>query len=149
MVVGMKKPVFKDDLNHLTELRQLSPGSLPKGIRTDIANTPEWRRFVWMQVPRLLGFLGLWVIVGIAMLILFGPPGWFATIVAGFVIWIVYHQLRIAPVTAFQLRRLDALNKRRCPACWTSMDDSEPEWHGCTTCPECGAAWRLGDIENE
>lgn len=31
-----------------------------------------------------------------------------------------------------------------CPACAYRIHGCEPEADGCTVCPECGAAWRLG-----
>ncbi len=34
-----------------------------------------------------------------------------------------------------------------CPSCAYNMDGVEPESDGCTVCPECGAAWRLGDAD--
>jgi len=40
------------------------------------------------------------------------------------------------------------LSRRLCPACLVILpDDEEPD--GCTVCPECGAAWRLGPATPE
>lgn len=33
----------------------------------------------------------------------------------------------------------------RCPACAYPIGELEPEADGCVVCPECGAAWRVGD----
>lgn len=32
-----------------------------------------------------------------------------------------------------------------CPQCGYDLGSLRPEADGCTVCPECGAAWRLGD----
>jgi len=57
--------------------------------------------------------------------------------------------MRRDTVRRFRERRTVALRERLCPACWYSLEDAEPLPDGHTVCPECGAAWRLGDIENE
>jgi hypothetical protein len=36
------------------------------------------------------------------------------------------------------------LDERRCPSCGYSLGDLAAQPDGCTVCPECGAAWRLG-----
>ena len=36
------------------------------------------------------------------------------------------------------------LREGECPACEYRMAALSPEPDGCTVCPECGAAWRLG-----
>ncbi|MEO1278047.1 MAG: hypothetical protein AAFV77_03730 [Planctomycetota bacterium] len=33
-----------------------------------------------------------------------------------------------------------------CPGCGYSIAELQPEADGCRVCPECGAAWRLGDL---
>ncbi len=35
----------------------------------------------------------------------------------------------------------------RCPQCWYDLSSLTPEEDGCVVCPECGAAWRVGDAE--
>lgn len=41
---------------------------------------------------------------------------------------------------------IDAMKRvGRCPSCAYRIDGVTPEGDGCTVCPECGGAWRLGD----
>lgn len=43
----------------------------------------------------------------------------------------------------------DMIRAARCPACAYPIGGIEPETDACTTCPECGAAWRLSDARYE
>ncbi|MEM1165048.1 MAG: hypothetical protein AAGI30_02020 [Planctomycetota bacterium] len=36
-----------------------------------------------------------------------------------------------------------------CPACDFDLDELVPEDDGCTVCPECGTAWRVGEMPRE
>lgn len=57
-------------------------------------------------------------------------------------------------IAAWQVRLLVAARARwwmqrrlphsQCAACAFHLDDLTPEPDGCTVCPECGAAWKLG-----
>lgn len=39
-----------------------------------------------------------------------------------------------------------AIRAGRCPACGYGLDELLPEQDDCVVCPECGAAWRAGDL---
>ncbi len=60
--------------------------------------------------------------------------------------------LLMAAVPADMLNRFIRERQRRlladlikpCPACFYELDGLARESDGCTVCPECGAAWRLG-----
>lgn len=53
-----------------------------------------------------------------------------------------------------RLQRAQALHRERlaahrcCFACEYDLDGLQPESDGCTVCPECGGAWKLGSLEN-
>ncbi len=39
--------------------------------------------------------------------------------------------------------RRGVLKSRRCALCFTDLQSRNPEYDDCTTCPGCGAAWKL------
>ncbi len=52
--------------------------------------------------------------------------------------WLVHRGFTSEFVAAF-------LADKRCPACTYDLDGAAAGADGCTVCPECGAAWRVGN----
>ena len=46
--------------------------------------------------------------------------------------------------SSFSVRKETSLAVGCCPSCGYSISEISPQDDGCTICPECGAAWRLG-----
>lgn len=49
-----------------------------------------------------------------------------------------------AMTLGMRARAAELLRMKECPSCRYHLDDLEPDPDGCTICPECGAAWRVG-----
>jgi len=52
--------------------------------------------------------------------------------------------IRIASQETLAVRARTMRHGSQCPQCWYDLVGLEPEADGCTVCPECGTAWRLG-----
>lgn len=74
---------------------------------------------------------------------LFSGPAVLAlsSIVAMLLIWPLQIGLDLRRTKPYVLKA--ALEARSCPACGYSLIGVAPGAHGCSTCPECAAAWRL------
>lgn len=73
-----------------------------------------------------------------------GSPFWITCgIVFGFVLLIV--GASICSRAYAHNERLVVAGLCGCPACFYDLEDVPATEDGCTLCPECGAAWRLGD----
>ena len=64
-----------------------------------------------------------------------------AAIVTAVVIWAVGSR------TFARAAASHCLRERICPSCGYRLDGLTPESDGCTVCPECAAAWRVGTVE--
>lgn len=61
---------------------------------------------------------------------------------AAFIYWIVLPPIRAALLNAKWKDRYKAIG--RCPACQYEISGCAAEADGCTVCPECSGAWRMG-----
>ena len=63
-------------------------------------------------------------------------------------VFIIALSLALHPIIgpmAIRSHKRGFLREGHCPACGYGLAEIEPEADGCRVCPECGAAWRLGD----
>lgn len=106
--------------------------------------------FSWLPGRQHLIPLAL-IAIGVPLALgsgLTGPP-WYVNIalyLPAALLWIVYAN---SPLARRVQRRFAqhittaALDTQRCPQCLYHLHDLIAEPDGCTSCPECGAAWRL------
>jgi hypothetical protein len=58
---------------------------------------------------------------------------------------LIYRGRRASNTTPFIV--LAFLDERRCPSCGYDLTGCDTAEDGCTVCPECGAAWRIGPAQ--
>lgn len=117
------------------------PSQVARALRADIAAARPHARWTWSMT--ILPFL----LVGNMIAMTARPGGWtthwrmwamMVAVVIGFVV--------LSGFTRFASLG-EAVNpflaRRRCPSCAYDLADTPPDPDGCTTCPECGAAWRI------
>jgi hypothetical protein len=126
----------------------------------------EFRRIRWRVVGRdtayggamaMMALLAIWLSVTLiyrVVIALATGDGWFDAAKTG--VWLV--GVGIAAELMFRgygrpgkdgegwRRRVRAaiLAEHRCPSCSYPLGELAAEGDGCTVCPECGAAWRVG-----
>lgn len=61
--------------------------------------------------------------------------------------WLVFRQAAKQSKIPFAI--IVCVRNSICPACGYNLKGLEPQDDGCTVCPECGAAWRLEDMNTE
>jgi hypothetical protein len=71
-------------------------------------------------------------------LIMVGP-------VVVFIVFMMWHARRVWPFEGPRALVRGLVGEGLCPSCTYSIEGLTPEGDGCVVCPECGAAWRVGD----
>ncbi len=116
---------------------------------------------LWSSTPTLLSLVAVAllgviatssvVLIGAWLWGLGGSLGWFLMVFvlvpcSGLVlVW--QGRLVLAARARWWVKR--RLPHQQCAACEFSLAGLAPEPDGCTVCPECGAAWKLGDIADD
>lgn len=145
---GAERPAFAGD-TPLGRLRDRSHFPAEDFVRVRAAlASPTWggrhADAWWMQLIQL----GLWIVGAtvIGGLLLFSKHWRFGIVGGAFFVWGAWHVITgrsRLPERDAGARTEALLAVRRCPSCAYSLHGG-PESDGCTVCPECGAAWRLG-----
>ncbi len=99
---------------------------------------PVWVAYVAVAVSCLYQLILMMQLSGSAIIMRLG----FSLVFAAAAWWLILPHVRRRLWIRNWKRRFMELG--RCPTCQYSIASLEPESDGCTVCPECGGAWRLG-----
>ncbi len=110
------------------------------------------RRIVWKNIDPASKTRIRWLLVGVAIFVIgISIPAcrsgfWHARSSSLYwSFWLcasIYTTWRTSVIARSASICTDLLNRHLCPACGYKLDGLSPDPDGCTTCPECSAAWK-------
>lgn len=122
------------------------PADVAQSIRAEIRASPSRLHVltVHFKYGNVISIVLLSVILTLIALSTRSTPRLLTLLVTASLVWtiakVVFGLLRVAtPEEAVA----PFLARRRCPSCAYDLSETPPDPDGCTTCPECGAAWRI------